>query len=171
MKINDRGQAVWDQKEYIQGLIDASEFDREESLEPCRERPRNVTDEARQESIREAEMERRAWESDMAFEKAGVVVQPRPDRPQHAVAAEERLMSTHETPAAKPHPTETPEYWRKLARTERAFAEQDRRNPHATVESYQIRLRNAADFEANAERLEAMASAGAAIAKARGEEK
>ncbi len=51
------------------------------------------------------------------------------------------------------HPTETAEYWLDLARNERAFADEDRRRRTAPVESIEIHLRNAAEYEAQAERI------------------
>lgn len=72
MKINDRGQAVWDQKEYLAGLRDAAEFEAQESVRV--ERPNRSWgpgDSARYEAKQEAEHARREWESDMAWEKTG----------------------------------------------------------------------------------------------------
>ncbi len=53
----------------------------------------------------------------------------------------------------KPHPSETPEYWEMLARNERTFAKEDRGRRYGSVESIQIHLRNAADYEAQAKKL------------------
>jgi DMSO/TMAO reductase YedYZ molybdopterin-dependent catalytic subunit len=51
------------------------------------------------------------------------------------------------------HPTETPEYWERLARHERAFAAEKRRTRHGTVESIKIHESNAAEYEAQANKL------------------
>jgi hypothetical protein len=51
------------------------------------------------------------------------------------------------------HPTQTPEYWESLARNERAFAAEKRRNRYGTVEGIRIHERQAAEYEANAARL------------------
>jgi len=54
------------------------------------------------------------------------------------------------TPKAKKHPTETPEYRESLARSERGFAEQDRRRRRATVESIYLHEQNAQEYDAYA---------------------
>lgn len=51
----------------------------------------------------------------------------------------------------KPHPTETPEYWERLALDERAFA----KDRNQTVESKLVHLRNAEDYERTAATLRA----------------
>lgn len=53
----------------------------------------------------------------------------------------------------KKHCTETPEYWDRLARDERAFAESDRRRRTGSVESIALHLKNAEEYEAQAARL------------------
>jgi hypothetical protein len=58
----------------------------------------------------------------------------------------------------KPHPTETAEYWLRLARTERAFASEDRGRRTASVESIRIHEQNAAEYEARAAALAKAAS-------------
>jgi hypothetical protein len=57
-----------------------------------------------------------------------------------------------------PHPTTVPAYWRQLARTARAFAEDDRRRKYGTVESIRIHEADAARYDAEAARLEALAA-------------
>lgn len=52
------------------------------------------------------------------------------------------------------HPTETPEYWEARARSERTFAK-NKRGLRCTVESIEIHLRNARDYEAQAKKLRA----------------
>ena len=49
-----------------------------------------------------------------------------------------------------PHPTETPEYWLRLARDERAFAAEDRSRRRGSVESIRIHEANATSYEARA---------------------
>lgn len=61
-----------------------------------------------------------------------------------------------------PHQTTVPEYWRNLARNERAFAEEDRRRRYGTIESIRIHEANAALYDAEAERLEAARVKGGA---------
>lgn len=51
------------------------------------------------------------------------------------------------------HPTETEAYWRALAKTARAFARAERSSRHGTVESIQIHEANAADYDAQADRI------------------
>lgn len=51
------------------------------------------------------------------------------------------------------HCTETPEYWERLARDERAFAEDDRRRRTGSVESIALHLKQAEEYEAQAERI------------------
>ena len=52
------------------------------------------------------------------------------------------------------HPSETPEFWRSLARNERAFASEDRKRRGGAVESIRVHESNAAMYEATADRLE-----------------
>lgn len=54
-----------------------------------------------------------------------------------------------------PHPTDTPEYWRELARSERAFADEDRARRGGSAESVRLHEANAAEYEAKAVKLEA----------------
>ena len=56
---------------------------------------------------------------------------------------------------AKPHPTQTPEYWERLATEERALAKSKRGDRWSTVESIKIHEQNAADYEATARGLRA----------------
>lgn len=60
--------------------------------------------------------------------------------------------------ATKPHPTQTPEYWRDLARNERAFAATKRGSRSGTVESIRAHEQSAKDYDAWADRLEAGAA-------------
>jgi len=53
----------------------------------------------------------------------------------------------------KKHFSQTPEYWDELARTERAFAESDRLRRTGSVESIALHLKNAEEYEAQAERI------------------
>jgi len=48
------------------------------------------------------------------------------------------------------NPMETPEYWESLARSERAFAADDRRRRGGTSESIRLHLANAVDYEQRA---------------------
>lgn len=63
------------------------------------------------------------------------------------------------------HPTLDPEYWRTLARHERAFAAEDRKRRGATYESIRIHEQNAAGYERHAERLEQSALAACGVTK------
>jgi hypothetical protein len=58
-----------------------------------------------------------------------------------------------------PHPTLTHEYWDRLAKNERALAEQERASRFGSVESIRIRLANAAEYEARAAIIKATGSA------------
>lgn len=53
----------------------------------------------------------------------------------------------------KPHPTQTPEYWENLARSERVFAQQKRTSRSGTVESIRAHEAAAAEYEETARRL------------------
>lgn len=53
------------------------------------------------------------------------------------------------------HPTETAAYWRDLAANERAFALEDRRRRTAPVESIFLHERNAREYDARADAIEA----------------
>lgn len=53
------------------------------------------------------------------------------------------------------HPTETPEYWEREARRERALAAEDRARRHGTVESIRVHEANAVEYEARASALRA----------------
>lgn len=59
----------------------------------------------------------------------------------------------------KPHPTQTPEYWERLATEERAMAKAKRSDRWSTVESIKTHEQNAADYEATARGLRAAAGA------------
>ncbi len=56
---------------------------------------------------------------------------------------------------SNPHPTEIPEYWLRLAREERAFANEDRKRRTGSIQSIRLHEQNAADYEATAARLSA----------------
>ena len=60
--------------------------------------------------------------------------------------------------ATPKHPTETEEYWRSLARNERAFAREDRQRRYGTVESIRIHEQNAREYDAEADRLAAVSA-------------
>ncbi len=62
----------------------------------------------------------------------------------------------------QPHPSQTPEYWRGLAKSERAFAAAKRGDRHSSVESVRIHLKNAEDYEATAAALEQKTAGSAA---------
>ncbi|RMX08530.1 hypothetical protein D8I35_05490 [Corticibacter populi] len=53
------------------------------------------------------------------------------------------------------HPTQTPEYWERLALDERAFAESDRLMRTGSVESIELHIKNAEQYEAKAKDLRA----------------
>jgi hypothetical protein len=65
-------------------------------------------------------------------------------------------MNQQQATARAKHPTETAEYWLRLARDSRAFAKAAQRTRSQSVESVQIYLREADEYERKA----------AAIAKA-----
>jgi len=50
----------------------------------------------------------------------------------------------------RPSPFDDPEYWLSRARSERAFAQDDRRRRYGSVESSQLHEQNAAEYEARA---------------------
>lgn len=56
------------------------------------------------------------------------------------------------------NPYDSPDYWRELARSERAFAAEDRARRGGSVESIRIHEKNAAEYEARARLLESKES-------------